>query len=342
MNELSAVLAGYSTVACLILCAVYLMSLPDMHKSTTGKIACAGLMLPLAAIQVAHVIYFMHDYDLLGSRAYVFMLGVIPMGYYLFSREILRLSSGVKLQDLLYLTPLLAVLVLPLKVAALTAFVFGCACTSYIFTKTLRLRTHIPRYQFEKFFFMLFFGMNVLALAIGLSMVLFDPVFFYHAYAGAISMAMILVTTALLVFPELLSDVLLASETVYAKSKLDSVDVHKKREQLEHLMCVERCFEDENLTLGDVATQLALSPQQLSELVNSSFAMGFPRYVRGHRVDAAKIMLLKESDASVLSISMATGFKSQSSFYTAFKEVAHSTPAAFRKENRPGKASQNS
>lgn len=306
-----------------------------MQKSTIGKISCAVLMLSLAAIQLAHIFYFLHGSDLLGSHAYILLLALIPLGYYFFAREVLSLHSGVKPPDGLYLVLLVVLLLLPLRLAAICTFIFGCACTIYIFSKTLRLRAHIPRYQFERFFFLLFVGMNVLALALGLSIGFLDEAFFFHAYAATISVAMILVVSVLLVFPELLSDVLLASETVYSRSKLDSVDVHHKREQLENLMRVERCFEDENLTLGHIATQLSLTPQQLSELVNSSFSMGFPRYVRAHRVEAAKTMLIEEPDASVLSISLATGFKSQSGFYTAFKEVTESTPAAFRKENLP-------
>lgn len=333
MNQLITILAGHSVVVSIILCALYLFSLPGMNKSPVGKVSCAALMLPLAAVQAAHVSFFMSEVDLLGSRLYVLLLGLIPLGYYFFSREILRLSTGVRPSDAWHVTVLLAVLFLPLNLAALTAFSVGCFYTSYIFVKILRLRSHIPRYRFEKFFFLLFFTMNLIALALGLSLQILDTTLFYPLYASAIGIALILITTALLVYPELLTDVLLASETVYAKSKLENIDVHAKRTELERFMSESRCFENENLTLNDMAKQLSLSAQQLSELVNSSYAMGFPRYVRGHRIDLAKKMLLDEPDASVLSISMATGFKSQSSFYTAFKEITDSTPAAYRKLN---------
>lgn len=333
MNELSTILSGFSAVSCIILCVVYVVSLPDMKKTRSGKLACLVLMLSLAAIQTAHVFYFTRGADLLGLRAYILLLGIVPVGFYFMARELLRLCTGFKKQDLLHLPILLIVLFLPIKVAVLTAFISGCFYTLYIFLKTLRLRTHIPRYRFEKFFFTLFFLMNLLALALGLSIQFLIPDFFYHAYAGVISIAMILVVISLLIFPELLSDVLLASETVYSKSKLENINVHSIRERLEKLMVVDRLFEDENLTLSSVAGALDITAQQLSELVNSSFSMGFPRYIRSHRIQAAKNMLLREPDASVLSISLATGFKSQSSFYTAFKEMADCTPAAFRQSS---------
>ena len=302
-----------------------------MQKTQLAKLFCVSLMLPLAAIQAAHVTFFIDGTELLDKRWYVMLLGNIPLGYFFFSREILNLSQGLGRKDLAHGVLILAVLLLPLDLAALCAFFAGSFYTSFIFIKTLRLRSHIPRYQFERFFFLLFFSMNLLALALGLSIQFLDNALFYHLYASAIAIALILIITALLAFPDLLSDVLLASETVYAKSKLEHIDVLAKRNQLEQLMTQERCFENENLSLNDVAHSLSLSAQLLSELVNSSYGVGFPRYVRGYRIEEAKKMLLDEPDASVLSISLATGFKSQSSFYTAFKELTNLTPAAYRK-----------
>ena len=97
-------------------------------------------------------------------------------------------------------------------------------------------------------------------------------------------------------------------------------------------MVQDRLYENENLSLASAAEQLNVSSQQLSELVNTNFDMSFPRYVRQHRVEAAKQLLADEPESSVLSVSLATGFKSQSSFYTAFKEHTGQTPAAFRAE----------
>ena len=173
-----------------------------------------------------------------------------------------------------------------------------------------------------------------MVLGLGFAIQIFEPHFFYHAYyTASISLGMILVSMALLIFPELLSDVLLASKTAYAKSKLDNVDVNSKRNELERLMMEERYYEDENVTLSTIAKQLSMTPQQLSELVNSIFGMGFPKYVTQHRVEAAKTLLIDEPKTSVLAISMATGFKSQSTFYNAFKEQTDLSPAAYRKEH---------
>ena len=52
--------------------------------------------------------------------------------------------------------------------------------------------------------------------------------------------------------------------------------------------------------------------------------------MRSTRVEAAKKLLVAEPNSSVLSISLETGFKSQSSFYAAFKDITGKSPGAFR------------
>ena len=332
MNEISAVLASFSAVTCFILCLVYVFSLPEMQKTTLGKITCLALMSTLALVQLAHVHYFFHGVDLLSSRYYLLLLALVPVTFHFFFRELLFHGSRPEVHDVAHILPMLLAVTLPSYWAAVSIFIAGCGYTLGIYRKVLKLRVQIPRFKFERFFLTLFLVMTLLALALGLALPLIDPEFFYHAYAACLSVAMVLVLTVLLVFPELLSDVTLASQIVYSKTKLARINVAEKREQLERLMLEEQIYENEDLKLGSVADQLGLTGHQLSELVNSSFNLSFPRYVRHHRIEAAKRMLLAEPDASALSIGLATGFKSQSSFYTAFRDLTGQAPAAYRNE----------
>lgn len=332
MNELSNILAGYGVISCLMIGGVYIWSLPQMAKSLVAKIFCAKLMLTLATILVFHGLYFMHSLQPLEYRLYVTVVSLVPLSYFFFSREILGLSRGLQVQDALHILLVPIVFLLPLKLGVLLSFVAGALYTFYIFHKTLNLRTQIPRYRFEKFFFAMFFVINILVLVLGIAVQVLEPGFYYHAYTACIALAMVAVSTCLLVFPELLSDILLASEAMYAKSKLGSIDIESKCGELEQLMVVDRCYEDQALSLITAAKRLEISTQQLSELVNTRFNISFPKYVTKHRVNAAKTMLVDEPDASVLAISMAIGFKSQSTFYSAFKEYVGVSPAAYRKD----------
>ena len=332
MNQLNIILTGYSIVSCFVLCGVYLFSLPGMEKTNSGKVTCASLLGVLALLQFVHLQYFLNNAPLLSYKWYALLLAVIPISFYFFSRQLLFHGQRPMRKDLLHGSLFVAVLLVPMPWAAVVSFVAGCGYTFFVFIKVMQMRTQIPRFRFERFFFALFFAMNIVALTLGLIAPWLNPGLFYQGYAASISIALILISMALLIFPELLTDVLLASETVYAKSKLDNVNVDQTKMKLEQLMVQGRCYENENLTLTTIAEQLDISPQQLSELVNTNFGLSFPRYVRQHRVEAAKQLLASEPQSSVLSVSLATGFKSQSSFYTAFKDITGQTPAAFRAE----------
>ena len=92
----------------------------------------------------------------------------------------------------------------------------------------------------------------------------------------------------------------------------------------------EKVFQNENLNLKILAEAIGLSSHQLSELINTRFGTGFSRYVRERRIDEAKRLLREDKDASILSISLATGFRSQSNFYAAFREIAGVAPGTYR------------
>ena len=98
-------------------------------------------------------------------------------------------------------------------------------------------------------------------------------------------------------------------------------------------MLVDKLYTDESLSLSALAAQLDLSPHQLSELINTEYGFGSRHYLKGHRLRAAKQLLLKDVTQSVLAISIDTGFKSQSAFYAAFKELEGVSPGSFRKQN---------
>jgi len=96
-------------------------------------------------------------------------------------------------------------------------------------------------------------------------------------------------------------------------------------------MTESKAYQNESLSLASLANDLGISSHQLSELINTRLGVGFSRYVRECRVKAAKTLLITAPAQSILSISMDTGFRSQSAFYAAFKEVTGQSPGDYRK-----------
>jgi len=335
MNHLSLLLSGFSIFASVTLLVAYLWFLPDMRKSAAAKIACAFLLLGLAGLQLLHSYYFASGLALLEHRGYGLLLTLIPPSFYFFSRHMLFLEAveSYRCLDLTHAIPPLLALVLPITHLPALAFLFGTAYTLWFTRVVVSLRGHTQRFKFELFFFGMFAVMAVGALILGLALPKLDPSVFYTAYANAISIALLLIVAALIFFPELLSDILLVTELAYAKSRLGGVDTDAKLKELERLMSLDKQFQNEDLSLSMLAELVDLNSHQLSELINSHFGFGFPRYIREQRVSEAKRLLIADHKASILAISMEIGFKSQSNFYTAFKEITGVSPGQFRKKN---------
>ncbi|MEO0608507.1 MAG: helix-turn-helix domain-containing protein, partial [Pseudomonadota bacterium] len=95
----------------------------------------------------------------------------------------------------------------------------------------------------------------------------------------------------------------------------------------------ERPFLDPELTLATLADRLAMTPRELSELLNGSLGVHFFDFVNSHRIAYAQRLLVEQPHRSVLQVLLESGFNSKSSFNTAFKKQVGLTPSAFRAQS---------
>tara|TARA_R110002096_G_scaffold101547_4_gene224567 strand:+ start:21212 stop:22228 length:1017 start_codon:yes stop_codon:yes gene_type:complete len=327
---------GFSLISAAILLLAYLFSIKDMRKTLMSRVACTLLLLALAGLQLQHWQFIASGADLFASQIYVFLLIGVPPAFYFFSREILLPDTVTTLSDVVHLLPLSLAFVMPTSLVVPVALTIGAGYSIWLVRIVYGMRRHVRRFRFELFFFGFFALLAVLILILAITSAQLDPAIFFYAYAITTAVAFILVVSALIGFPELLSDISAAAELTYSTSTLNNVDVDEKLRELDRLMAVEKIFQNENLNLGLLADALELGPHQLSELINTRFDLGFSRYIREQRIAEAMKQLRKDKAASVLSISMATGFRSQSNFYTAFREVTGQSPGEFRKNLNSG------
>jgi|GEM_PF-7134146 len=96
----------------------------------------------------------------------------------------------------------------------------------------------------------------------------------------------------------------------------------------------ERPFLNSELTLASLSNQVAMTPRELSELLNTSLGLHFFDFINGHRIEYAQDLLLQHPSQSILDILLESGFNSKSSFNTAFKKKVGITPSAFRKRHK--------
>ncbi len=93
---------------------------------------------------------------------------------------------------------------------------------------------------------------------------------------------------------------------------------------------------NEDLTLPVLAEGVGLSLHDLSRLINTRHQKNFHAFINEHRVNEAKKQLADPACAekSILEITCDAGFKSRSTFNTAFKKITGMTPSAYRSRNR--------
>ena len=328
---LTLVLIGFSIVAAPILLIAYLFFLRDMGKSPLGHIACIALLLAMTGLQVCHWLFLQVGFEPFEHRTYVMLQLATPPAFFFFSREVLVPGGTRSPWHMLHLVPLAAGPFLPLAWIPPFSFVLGAAYSIWFAMFVFGLRRHVHRYLFELSFFCYFAVLAIVMLVLATSARTLGNDVFYLAYALFTGASFVFVTAAMIWFPEILADMSDAARLAYASSTLNSVDVDARLADLNRLMNDDKLYENEALSLTMLADAVGLSPHQLSELINTHLGYGFSRYIREFRINAARRLLREDPSASVQSISLATGIRSQSNFYAAFREITGKSPGAWRK-----------
>ncbi|GEA11965.1 AraC family transcriptional regulator [Alteromonas sp. KUL49] len=112
--------------------------------------------------------------------------------------------------------------------------------------------------------------------------------------------------------------------SVISVEKMEEI-AHKLRASME----VDELFKDEDLSLNRLSIEISISENYISETLSQCLHTNFFQFVNGYRIDEAKQLLLN-SDMLVSSIAYEVGFKSKSTFNSAFKKLVGSTPTAFK------------
>lgn len=95
-------------------------------------------------------------------------------------------------------------------------------------------------------------------------------------------------------------------------------------------------YRDGALTLEQLTHHLALTPHELSQLINQSFQMNLQEFLNGYRVAALQQALRDDTsrpaDArrTILDLALGAGFNSKSSLNRVFKTHTGMTPTQFR------------
>jgi len=120
-----------------------------------------------------------------------------------------------------------------------------------------------------------------------------------------------------------------------ASSESSAAD-RKLLDALMRLMSDDRIYRQEGMTIGTLATKLAVPEYKLRRLINQRLGYrNFNVFLNNHRIEEAKAALADPSQAEVpvITIAMDAGFQSLGPFNRAFKATTGVTPIEYRRLN---------
>jgi AraC-like DNA-binding protein len=120
----------------------------------------------------------------------------------------------------------------------------------------------------------------------------------------------------------------------YARSGMTAAATHLIGERLTKRMGHHRDYLENDLTLTELAQRIGTSPQLLSEYLNVAQQQNFFDYINSQRVAQVQRQLINAlatgSTGNLLSVALAAGFNSKSTFNAAFRKHSGMTPSAWR------------
>ncbi|WP_155284943.1 helix-turn-helix domain-containing protein [Capnocytophaga felis] len=121
----------------------------------------------------------------------------------------------------------------------------------------------------------------------------------------------------------------------YRKSGLKSDEVTQLHQEMLSLMKEKKPYLEPKLTLSQLAEQLAISSNNLSQVINQCEGKNFYDFVNSYRVDEfiKRATNDKNRGLNLLGIALDSGFNSKSSFNQVFKKHTGDTPSNYLKNN---------
>ncbi len=118
----------------------------------------------------------------------------------------------------------------------------------------------------------------------------------------------------------------------YEKSGFNPEKKDESFQKVKDYMINAKPYLDPDLTLFSLADQLDLTPNHLSQIINSTSGSNFYDFINRYRVEEAKRQIAsdKVNKMTLLGIGLSSGFSSKSTFNRAFKKHTGINPSDFK------------
>lgn len=121
-------------------------------------------------------------------------------------------------------------------------------------------------------------------------------------------------------------------ESEYKKSGLKTEMANTSHQELLKIMGDEKPFLNPRLTIGDLAREVHISPNHLSQIINQYEQVNFHDFINKYRVEEFIQRARTNSNFSILAHAFDSGFNSKSSFNIVFKKVHGVPPSKYMAE----------
>lgn len=159
----------------------------------------------------------------------------------------------------------------------------------------------------------------------------------HQTFVFKLAVLFLLVTLVVLAFYFYKKKKLLFEKTEkYKGSPLDPYFAGECIKKLNYLMDTEKVYCDADLSLQSLAEKMAISPHQLSQLLNEKMDRNFFDFINEYRIEEAKKILQSSRGAQrkISAVAIAVGFNTMAAFYKAFKKHTGTTPTHYKKESQ--------
>ncbi|GAA4279370.1 helix-turn-helix domain-containing protein [Aquimarina mytili] len=122
----------------------------------------------------------------------------------------------------------------------------------------------------------------------------------------------------------------------YSNSTIDRLTSKKVLQQVKNLLEENEVYLENDISLHSIASQLSISPRELSQVINENEQKNFSEFINHYRVKKAKALLVDPSYANekIATIAYDCGFGNVTSFNLAFKAETEITPSQYRNQFR--------
>lgn len=118
----------------------------------------------------------------------------------------------------------------------------------------------------------------------------------------------------------------------YETSALSGEQVKSSLALLQTFMAQQRLYLDNELRLGQLATEFGVPAHHLSQIINQGAGQHFLEFITSYRVEEAKRLLARADyrDTKMVALALDAGFNSQSAFYKQFRKHVGMTPSQYQ------------